>query len=74
MTRLYETILFGLGEKLPEYDQELIQKTGSSLASIAYLAADLEEENLKKNVLSMPIAVVPITAGKGLIPGFSQAV
>jgi len=74
MTRLSESLLQGLGEKLPDYDQELIQKTGSSLASIAYLAAGLEKENLNKNISPKPIAVVPITAGKGLIPGFSLAV
>ena len=74
MTRLSENTLQGLGKKLPDYDLELIQKTGSSLATIAFLAAGLEEKNLKKNVFSMPIAVVPVTAGKGLIPGFSQAV
>ncbi len=74
MTRLSGTILHGLAEKLPEYDLELIEKTGNTLASIACLAAGLEEEYLKKNASPMPIAVVPITTGEGLIPGFSQAV
>ena len=71
MTRLTQELL---SEIEPEkYDDELRQKTGRSLKQIALHGAGIEDKgySLDENVR---VAVIPISSGKGIIHGFSEAV
>lgn len=74
MTRLSSELISELNETIDAYDTELVQKTGLSLRQIAARTAGLSEEILCEAFRSECAAVVPITAGQGVIEGFTQAV
>lgn len=74
MTRLTQQDLFGLDLELIEYNLSLVAKTNLTLKQIACQAAGLEENLFNKRTEDTLIAVVPITAGEGLINGFTQSV
>jgi len=74
MTRLSGELLIDIDKKLAIYDAELLQKTGSTLRQIASRAADVTEVEVCNGVNSTTVAVIPVTAGKGVIKGFVQAV
>ncbi|MEE9520381.1 MAG: 3-methylornithyl-N6-L-lysine dehydrogenase PylD [Dehalococcoidales bacterium] len=61
-------------EKLPAYDAELVRKTGLSLKDIATRSMGVSEEKAKAAIASHKVAVVPITAGEGVVEYFSEAV
>jgi len=73
LTRLKPADVLHIPRTLEQYEKELRNKTGCSLLQIAEDAA-----NTKKSVGSLfsksKAAVVPITAGRGAIEGFSDAV
>jgi pyrrolysine biosynthesis protein PylD len=70
MTRLVETDIAGLTEKLGKYDQYLKEVCGKNLAAIAKSAANKTETSPK----TPRVAVVPITSGMGIIKGFPETV
>jgi pyrrolysine biosynthesis protein PylD len=74
MTRLSSELISGLNENMDAYDLELVQKTGHTLRQIAARTAGLSEKALCEAFRSERAAVVPITAGQGVIEGFVQAV
>ena len=74
MTRLTTRLIEALDENILSYDNELIRKTGLSLRQIAARTAGISEEALCRAFNSESAAVVPITAGQGIIEGFVQAV
>ncbi|AGL03208.1 3-methylornithyl-N6-L-lysine dehydrogenase PylD [Desulfoscipio gibsoniae] len=74
MTRLTETNLLGLETELRDYEDELLSKLGYSLKEIACKAAGIKVTYFDTLVKDHSIAVIPITAGKGLIGGFVQSV
>lgn len=74
MTRLTSQNVLGLGERLESYDQDLIRKTGFSLLEISCHASGVRKEEIAELLNSLTVAVVPVTAGKGLIEGFTDAV
>jgi pyrrolysine biosynthesis protein PylD len=74
MTRLTSRLIEGMDENIASYDNELIRKTGLSLRQIAARAAGTSEEALCQALSSECIAVVPVTAGQGVIGGFTRAV
>lgn len=74
MTRLKSSDVADIGSRLEAYDAELKGKAGMTLLQISALAAGIGEEELKKAIASTTAAVVPVTAGEGIIEGFSDAV
>jgi len=58
-------------EKIKEFDQELIKKTGSSLRELAIEASGIGSAPPKP--AAHPVVVIPVTAGQGTIKGFSEA-
>lgn len=73
MTRLTTTDIQHIPRTMKKYDEELRKKTGCSLIEIAEHAAG-SDGSIEKIVRKTKAAVVPITAGKGVIKGFSEAV
>jgi pyrrolysine biosynthesis protein PylD len=74
MTRLSSELISGLYENMDAYDGELVQKIGLTLRQIAARTAGLSEETLCEAFRSECAAVIPITAGQGVIEGFTKAV
>lgn len=74
MTRLTELELEGLDCGIQLYDYKLMESTGFNLARIACEAAGIPESRLFQAAGAKTVCVVPITYGKGIIPGFSQSV
>ncbi len=74
MTRLSSELISGMSETLAAYDIELAQKTGLTLRQIVARTAGLSEETLCSAFGSESAAVIPVTAGQGVIQGFTQAV
>ncbi len=74
MTRLTAADLRGIPEGLDDYDRELAARTGCSLRELACRAAGLEEQRLAELAREARVAVVPLDAGQGVLPGFAEAV
>lgn len=74
MTRLKPANIKNIPGRLGAYDQELLQKTGRTLRSIACHASGIEEKGIFPIMDSVSVAVVPIRSGQGVIEGFSDAV
>ncbi|MGB9792247.1 MAG: 3-methylornithyl-N6-L-lysine dehydrogenase PylD [Thermacetogeniaceae bacterium] len=74
MTRLKSSDVANIGSQLEAYEAELIGKTGMTLLQIASLAAGVQEGDLRKALASASAAVIPITAGEGIIERFADAV
>lgn len=73
MTRLTPEQVKNIPSNLLNYDQELMKKTEHSLLGIAKHALNIRTD--VTSVLSKTTAaIIPITAGKGTILGFSEAV
>lgn len=74
MTRLSSEMISGMNETIAAYDLALVQKTGLTLRQIAARTAGLSEEMLCQTFSAECVAVIPVTAGQGVIGGFTQAV
>ena len=74
MTRLSSEWISGMNEILTDYDLDLLQISGLTLRQIAAKTAGLSEETLCEALRSECVAVIPFTAGQGVIRGFTQAV
>lgn len=74
MTRLATDDVKSIPAELANYDSELTAKTGCSLRKVACQAAGIQEDLIQKFLESVRIGVIPITAGKGAITGFCEAV
>ena len=74
MTRLASDDVKSIPAELANYDSELTAKTGCSLRQVACQAAGIQEDLIQKFSESVRIGVIPITAGKGAIIGFAEAV
>lgn len=72
MSRLTTEDIRHITENLEKTDQLLKDATGCSMAEIAAMAAKLDFDRSAWKSLSM--SVVPITAGLGIIEGFSRCV
>lgn len=70
MTRLVTEMIDNIPLSLSEYDLKLRQQTGCTLLEIAARAARCEP---LPDFSLFPVAVVPVTAGEGVIPGFCTA-
>ncbi|MBW2408199.1 MAG: 3-methylornithyl-N6-L-lysine dehydrogenase PylD, partial [Deltaproteobacteria bacterium] len=74
MTRLTTDDITSMADQLNAYDEELIGKTGRTLAGIACHAAGIGEAEMLKIAADLRVSVVPITFGQGIIPGFCETV
>ena len=72
MTRLRSADIAKIPSHLVSYDEELFAKTGHTLRGLACYAVGLNEEDIVDRLPEVPIGVVPIRWGKGLIDGFSE--
>ena len=72
--RLSSEFLVDIDKGLDNYNMELLRKTGCTLREIASHAAGVAETEVCNASSSTPVAVVPITSGKGIIECFAQAV
>jgi len=73
LTRLTTEDIQHIPQTMKKYDEELRKKTGCSLIEIAENAAGADG-SIERIVRKTKAAVVPITAGKGVIKGFSEAI
>jgi len=74
MTRLQARDMVTIARDLDAYDRGLRARTGLTLRGLACRAAGVEEHQFaccRKNGRS---AVVPLTCGEGVIPGFAESV
>ena len=74
MTRLVSDDVKSIPAELANYDSELTAKTGCSLRKVACQAVGIQEDLIQNFLESVRIGVIPITAGKGAITGFCEAV
>ncbi len=74
MTRLREEDVFDISDSLQEYDQKLVDQVGKSLSGIAAHANGVSEKRICDLHQAIPVAVIPITCGEGIINGFSRSV
>ena len=74
MTRLTPADLRGIPAGLQDYDRELAARTGCTLRGLACRAAGTEERRLVELARDAPVAVVPLDAGQGVLPGFAEGV
>jgi len=74
MSRLTKKWVETIESELPDYENSLRRKIGLDFAGIAAEANNLTYQTILDKSNTLKVAVVPITAGKGLIGGFSSAV
>lgn len=72
MTRLVSDQVKNISGRLKAYDLELKSKTGATLKGLALSAAGLKKDD--SFCPEETVAVVPITAGQGVIGFFSEAI
>lgn len=74
MTRLNEQLINKLESNIKSYDLQLQRKTGADLVAISAHAAGIPQDVFRKSLTSITAAVIPVTAGKGIIGGFAGSV
>ena len=74
MTRLKSADISHIVAELGNYDDTLIKITGRSLRGIACYATGFKETSLESQLDGVLVGVIPISTGKGIIGGFSDAV
>lgn len=74
LTRLYYEIIKAIPAALPEADQVLLRSTGHNLLGLAARTVGESYATVAGEVKNFTAAVVPVTSGAGVIPGFSAAV
>jgi pyrrolysine biosynthesis protein PylD len=73
MTRLTPADLRGIPDGLDAYDAALKARTGCNLRGLACRAAGMSEQSLARRAGEARVAVVPLDAGQGVLPGFAEA-
>lgn len=73
LTRLTRADIQHIPSTIREYDRALQKKTGCRLTEIAKDAARIEGD-IEEILMNTKAAIVPVTAGRGVIEGFSEAV
>ncbi len=74
MTRLTAEDLRGIPAGLDDYDAALVARTGCTLGALACRAVGTEVTRLGERARAARVAVVPLDAGQGVLPGFAEAV
>ena len=74
MTRLRTEDIKHIPRELKAYDQQLLNKTGTTLKGIALHTIGLSDYEFEEIVKSFNICVIPLTCGQGVINRFSATV
>lgn len=74
MTRLKSTDIIDIGAGLQEYDAQLQTRTGRTLLGIACHACGIDPETFAGRIAATRMGIIPMTCGRGVIRGFSNAV
>lgn len=74
MTRLIESDVRGLTAHLVAVEAALVRLTGCDLVGLGARACGVGESDARDAFAVASVAVVPITSGEGLIPGFAECV
>jgi 3-methylornithyl-N6-L-lysine dehydrogenase len=74
MTRLREEWIRDIENELIDYDKELKEKTGLTLLELAAYANGIGTEKIIEAASEKKAAVIPITAGEGIIGTFSESI
>lgn len=74
MTLLKAKDILHISENLQDYNELLLSRFGKSLAEIAMCAVGKNKKDFEDCYRQALIAVVPVTAGNGIINGFSDTV
>ncbi len=74
MTRLIESDVRGLTAHLVAVEAALVRLTGCDLVGLGAMACGVGESDARDAFAVAGVAVVPITSGEGLIPGFAECV
>lgn len=74
MSRLYYELIKDIPSSLPELDRDLLRCTGHNLVSLAARTTCLPVTIIHEEIKDQTAAVVPISSGEGIIPGFTGAV
>lgn len=74
MTRLYYEVVKDIPSYLDELDVSYLAATGHDLLGLAARTAGISRDEAVTRMRNITAAVVPVTSGKGVIPGFSKAV
>ncbi|MBU8910104.1 MAG: 3-methylornithyl-N6-L-lysine dehydrogenase PylD [Desulfobacterales bacterium] len=74
MTRLKTSDINDISSRLEIYNQEVLSKTGRTLLGIACHACGKDEIQMRRQIESFCIHVVPVTAGQGIITDFCETV
>lgn len=74
ITRLYYEAVKDIPSTLNELDQYYLEACGLDLRGIACRTANIAVSDAVERIKGRTAAVVPISSGQGVIPGFSEAV
>lgn len=74
MTRLKSTDIRNIASCLAQYDRELESSTRQSLFGIACRSWGTTEREIRNRMRAFCIHVIPVTAGQGVITGFSSTI
>ena len=74
MTRLMTKWISGIESEIQDYDENLKKKLGMDLAELAAKTSGINERVFNNKLQNHTVAVVPITAGEGMIGAFSESV
>ena len=74
MTRLTQDDIQNIPAELKAYDNSLIRLTGLDLAGIACRTYGLDTSAFREAAAVTRVGMVPVTWGRGIIPGFSETV
>lgn len=74
MTRLITDWLTELESDMQTQEQVLLEKTGLSYLGLASRTLGFDEHELKQHAKTIVVAVVPVTAGQGVIGSFCETV
>jgi len=74
MSRLTTDLLLNIKEELPHFNKTLSYKTGLNLFQIAQNASGITYDEISSIKDNFSTGIIPVTAGKGIIQGFTEAV
>ncbi len=74
MTRLKEEWVLSIEQGINQYEKELKNKIGLGLQDLAFTVSGENREDAVRKLSETRVAVVPVTAGQGVIGNFSQSV
>ncbi|MBU7006089.1 3-methylornithyl-N6-L-lysine dehydrogenase PylD [Phosphitispora fastidiosa] len=74
MTRLYYEIIRDIPNSLAILDKTLLLSTGLDLLGLGAVCAGMDRDGAAKEIGNYSAAVVPVSSGQGIIPGFAEGV